>query len=241
MTSLGNIAVNEPRLLTRAITTGAVFGEAKQGSLLRLMAANVFFAKSFPITIILNHTLPALRAASTGRLGHLAAIAAGGTVMGALAIQLREISKGKNPRQDTDDPKFWMAAALQGGGMGLFGDFLFQDYNRFGQSIGGTLAGPVVGTAQSLLKAGDLYGLAEGDWSPNEFASDVFKVGSKEIPGINLWYSRLAIERLFLDQVEGMIDPKYQARMHRLERKAQKEYGQKYWWRPGEALPENLR
>ncbi len=241
MTSLGNIAVNEPRLLTRAITTGAVFGEAKQGSLLRLMAANVFFAKSFPITIILNHTLPALRAASTGRLGHLAAIAAGGTVMGALAIQLREISKGKNPRQDTDDPKFWMAAALQGGGMGLFGDFLFRDYNRFGQSIGGTLAGPVVGTAQSLLKAGDLYGLAEGDWSPNEFASDVFKVGSKEIPGINLWYSRLAIERLFLDQVEGMIDPKYQARMHRLERKAQKEYGQKYWWRPGEALPENLR
>lgn len=241
MTALGNTAVNEPKLLTRAITTGAVFGDAKQGSLLRLMAANVFFAKSFPITIILNHALPALRAASNGRYGHLIAVGAGSTVMGALAIQVRQIAQGKEPRKDMDTAKFWMASFLQGGGAGLFGDFLFQDYNRFGQSIGGTLAGPIVGTAQSLLKAGDLYGLADGDWSANEFAADVFKVGTKEIPGINLWYSRLVVERTMLDQVEKMIDPKYDSRMRRLEKKMQKDYGQKYWWRPGQALPETAR
>lgn len=241
MTALGNMAVNEPRLLTRAITTGAVFGDAKQGSLLRLMSANVFFAKSFPITIILNHTLPALRSASHGRFGHLTSVAAGSIIMGALAIQVRQIVQGKEIRKDMDDPKFWFASFLQGGGAGLFGDFLFQDYNRFSQSIGGTLAGPVVGTAQSLLKAGDLYGLAEGDWSLQEFGSDVFKVGSREIPGINLWYSRLAVERMMIDQVEKMIDPRYTDRMRRLERKNKKEFGQKYWWRPGQTLPETAR
>lgn len=236
MTGLGNLAVNEPKLLTRAITTGAVFGDAKQGSLLRLMAANVFFAKSFPITIILNHLLPAMRSASNGRGGHLAAVAGGSLVMGAMAIQLRQIVNGKEPR-DMDSGAFWISAFLQGGGAGLFGDFLFQDYNRFGQSIGGTLAGPVVGTAQSLLKAGDLYGLAEGGWDAREFGADVFKIGTREIPGINLWYSRLVVERMMLDQVERMIDPKYDSRMRRLEKKMQKDYGQKYWWRPGDALP----
>ena len=237
MTAVGNLAVNEPKLLTRAITSGAVIGDAKQGTLLRLMSANVFFAKSYPVTIILNHLLPGLRAASNGRIGHIMAVAGGSLVMGALAVQLRQIAQGKDTR-DMDNPKFWMGAFLQGGGAGLFGDFLFQDYNRFGQSIGGTVAGPAVGTIQSLLKAGDLYGLAEGEWDARSFASDVFKVGVKEVPGINLWYSRLAVERLLIDQVESMIDPKYSKRMRRLEKQMQTQYGQKYWWRPGEALPE---
>ena len=240
MTALGNTAVNEPKLLTRAITTGAVFGDARQGSLLRLMAANVFFAKSFPVTIVLNHLLPAMRSASQGRFGHLTAVAGGGLVLGAMVIQLRQLLTGKEPR-DMDNGSFWMAAFLQGGGAGLFGDFLFADYNRFGQSIGGTLAGPVAGTAQSLLKAGDLYGLAEGEWSAQSFASETFGVASREIPGINLWYSRLVVERMILDQVEKMLDPKYDTRMRRLEKKMQKDYGQKYWWRQGEVLPEALQ
>lgn len=240
MTALGTAAVNEPRLLTRAITTGAVFGEAKQGSLLRLVAANVFFAKSFPITIILNQLLPAMRSASNGRMGHLTAVAGGSLVMGAMALQLRNIITGKEP-EDMANGRFWFRSFLQGGGAGLFGDFLLADYNRFGQSIGGTLAGPIVGTAQGLLKAGDLYGLAEGDWSMGEFASDAFEVGQREIPGVNLWYSRLLVERTMMDQVEKMLDPKYDARMRRLEKKMVKQQGQKFWWRPGEVTPEMMQ
>jgi hypothetical protein len=241
MTALGNTAVNEPRLLTRTITTGAFMGDARQGSLLRLMAANAFFAKSFPVTVVLNHLLPSLRAASNGRGSHLAAVAMGSILMGAMVIQLRQIITGKEPRQDMDTGKFWLAAVLQGGGLGLFGDFLLQDYNRFGQSFGGTLAGPVVGTAQSLLKAGDLYGLAEGEWDAQEFAAETFGIASREIPGVNIWYSRLVVERMLLDQVEKMLDPKYDTRMLRLEKKMQKDFGQKYWWRQGEMLPEAMQ
>jgi len=208
---------------------------------LRLMAANAFFAKSFPVTVVLNHLLPSLRAASNGRGSHLAAVAMGSILMGAMVIQLRQIITGKEPRQDMDTGKFWLAAVLQGGGLGLFGDFLLQDYNRFGQSFGGTLAGPVVGTAQSLLKAGDLYGLAEGEWDAQEFAAETFGIASREIPGVNIWYSRLVVERMLLDQVEKMLDPKYDTRMLRLEKKMQKDFGQKYWWRQGEMLPEAMQ
>lgn len=240
MTGLSDLAVNEPRLLTRAITTGAFIGDAKQGSLLRLMAANVFFAKSFPITMIINHTLPALRSASNGRFGHLAAVASGSLVMGGLAIQVRNIVQGKTT-EDMDSPKFWKRAFLQGGGAGLFGDFMLADYNRFGQSLGGTLAGPIAGTVESLLKAGDLEGLADGDWSAQSFASDAFKIAARETPGINLWYTRLLVERDILDQVQRSIDPKFDSRMRRLERKMEKDYGQGYWWRRGELLPEAMK
>lgn len=238
MVAIGQLATNEPKLLTRAITSGAVIGSAPQGSLLRLMAANVFFAKSFPITIVLNQLLPALRSASQGRLGHLAALAVGSTVMGALTIQLRDVIKGQQPRA-TDNPKFWLGAMMQGGGAGLFSDFLFADYNRFQQSMGGMAAGPIVGTVQSLLRAGDLYGVAEGDWDFKNFASDVFKVGTREIPGINLWYSRLVVERMFLDQVEKAIDPRYDSRISRLERQMRKQTHQGFWWRPGQLTPQN--
>ncbi len=237
MVALGSLAVNEPRLLTRAITSGAVIGDARQGSTLRLMASNVFFAKSFPITVIINHTLPAMRAATQGRFGHLAAVGAGSMVFGALALQLRQIISGKTP-QDTEDPKFWLRAALQGGGLGLFGDFLLGDYTRYGNSPFGAALGPAVSTIEQLAKAGDLYGVAGGEWDARDYAADVFKIGSREIPGINLWYSRLVVERMLLNQVEKMIDTQYDARMRRVEKQMQKQSGQEFWWRPGKMLPE---
>jgi hypothetical protein len=237
MVAVGNLAVNEPKLMTRAITTGAIMGDSRQGSLQRLMASNVFFAKSYPITIIINQLLPALRSASQGRVGHLAAMTVGATAMGALAIQTRHFIQGKTEREM--DGKFWAAAALQGGGLGLFGDFMFADYNRYGGSPFGTVLGPVVGTAEQMMRAGDLYSLAEGDWDINDFGVGAFNVAKKEIPGVNLWYSRLVVERMILDQAEKAIDPSFDSRMIRLEKKMQKEYGQKYWWRRGKVAPEN--
>lgn len=236
MTGMGQLAVNEPTLLTRSITTGAAFGDGRQGSLVRLVTSNVFFAKSFPITVMINHLFPALREAAQGRGQRLAGLAVGSAVFGAAAMQARQVITGKDPR-DMTTPDFWVAASLQGGGLGLFGDFMFGDHNRFGGSLGATLAGPVVGTTESLLKIGDLDSLGT-DADFEGMLADTWRVVSREVPAVRLWYTRLVVERLMLDQVERMADPSYDSRMRRVEKRMEKKTGQGFWWAPAQVTPE---
>jgi hypothetical protein len=235
MTEMSSIALNEPGLLTRSITTGAIVGDARPGTLNRIMFANLFFAKSFPVTVMINHLIPAFRDAAQGRGQKLAQIAIGSAVFGAFAMQMRQIVSGKDPR-DMADPKFWTAAMLQGGGLGLFGDFMFADYNRFGASMGASLAGPVVGSLESLIKIGDLDSLGT-DADMNKMLADTWKVVNREIPVIRLWYSRLFVERLLLDQIEKAADPSYSSRMRRVEKRMKKQTGQGWWWTPGTTTP----
>jgi len=57
-------------------------------------------------------------------------------------------------------------------------------------------------------------------------------------PGQNLWFSRMATDRLIFDQIQRAIDPNYVQSFARREQQAQKAYGQAYWWHPGETKPE---
>lgn len=234
-TGMSMVALNEPTLLTRAITTGAIAGDARPGTLNRMIFSNIFFAKSFPITVMINHLLPSMRAAAQGRMGQMAALAIGTTVFGAFALQARQISAGKDP-QDMTNPKFMVQAMLQGGGLGLFGDFMFKDYNRFGNSLGGTLAGPVIGSLESILKIGDLDSLGT-DESLDKQLADTWKLLNREIPTVRLWYTRLLVERLMLDQVERALNPAYDKKISKIEKRLKKQQGQGFWWKPGKTAP----
>ncbi|MBX3580065.1 MAG: hypothetical protein KF723_22915, partial [Rhizobiaceae bacterium] len=57
------------------------------------------------------------------------------TLISALAMQLKQTVNGRDPRP-MDNAAFWGAAVLQGGGLGLWGDFLFSDLNRYGGGWG---------------------------------------------------------------------------------------------------------
>lgn len=233
--AIGNLAVNEPNILSRAITSGAIIDKTgKQGSFARLISSNVFFAKSFPVTVMINHTIPALREAVQGRFGRLGSMVVATTLLGAFATQVRQIATGKDTR-DTNDVGFWMQSMLQGGGLGLFGDFMFGDRTRaFGSKS--TLASPILGTIESLIGAGDLAHLGtEKDFS--KVMGDVWKIVNKEIPTVRLWYTRLLVERFLFDQVEKAINPSYDKRMRMIEKRMQKEMGQEFWWKPAETSP----
>jgi len=79
------------------------------------------------------------------------------TIGGAIAMTGKDASKGYgvregwNPFNEDNDmkdvAKFWAAAATQGGGIGILGDFFFSDVNRFGGGKGVTLGGPTFGLA----------------------------------------------------------------------------------------------
>jgi hypothetical protein len=194
--------------------------------------------KNFSVTVLNTHIARGLALDGVSAKGrYLGGFVVTATLMGALAMQLKEISKGRDP-VEMDTPEFWGAAMLQGGGLGIFGDFLFSNRNRFGGGLAETVGGPVVGAANDILNltAGNIFQLVQGE--DMNLGREMIDFASRYTPGSSMWYTRLAMERLVTDQVRMMLDPDAPARMRRLERRYMNERGQEYWWRPGQTSPD---
>jgi hypothetical protein len=85
---------------------------------------------------------------------------------------------------DLNDRKTIEAAMLKGGGLGLFGDFLFQDYSRYGRPLMQEVQGPILSDVSEIFK---IYSKAKnGDL--NQAEEDALKLAFNNIPGRNLFY-----------------------------------------------------
>ncbi len=205
-----------------------------------LLRSSIMF-KQFPVTIAMTHLNRIANQQGAFRKGMYAAdLAITTTMMGALALQMKEISKGRDPRPMFGDnaTAFWGAAQMQGGGLGIFGDFLFGGLNRFGRGLPETLAGPVVQFGNDVRKItfGNMAQLAEGD-DPRAGA-DAVDFARSYTPGGGIWYLRAAYERQVLDRLEELADPKAHRSRLRLRRRFQRDFAQDYWWKPGQRAPE---
>ncbi len=229
-------AVPEATAKTRALLTG----ETRGGSLMGEVVRSAALFKTFPVTILQTHVFGRLlrdtQISVRNRIGYGAKLFIGTTVMGALALQLKDISRGRDPRPMTT-AEFWTAAAMQGGGLGILGDFLFADHNRYGGSLTASLAGPVAGTLEQAVKltAGNLQELRDEGEAKN-LGPEVVNFVKNLLPGQNLWYTRLAFERTVLDNLMRAADPDYAQRFRRIERRAQRDYGQGFFAPPGGGL-----
>ena len=86
---------------------------------------------------------------------------------------------------------------VSGGGASIYGDFLFGEMkNRFGQTFVSTLGGPTVGTVDDLA---DMWGQFK---SGDDFAAQSLRVAINNTPFLNMFYSRIALDYLFLYQVQ---------------------------------------
>jgi hypothetical protein len=234
-----NFAVPSNSLRGRTYITG----ETQPGTLIGELARSVAMYKNFGVTLVNTHLMRGMQQKTTASKGsYYANLIISTTLMGALAMQLKEMSKGRDPREmfgDSEDTaKFWFAAFMQGGGLGIFGDFLNSNESRTGSSLGETIVGPVVGLAGDVreLTVGNLYQAATGD--DTNFAAEMIKFTQRYAPGSSLWYSRLAMERMLFDQLTLMADPNAKSKMRRVETKYKNEFGQRYWWAPGDTEPE---
>lgn len=237
--SLRVVATNEPTLRTRAINTGAILSDdARRGTAVRGLAATFLQFKSFPMTVMFNHMIPSVKSAKQGKYGHAIYTFVGASLLGGAAMMLKDIAKGRDPR-DPNDPRFWGAAVLQGGGLGIFGDFIFGRAD-LAESIGG----PVIGLGDDIRQTlvGNLDKLADDPTQEtiDKIKRDAFNLAKRNIPASTLWYSRLVVERYILDQLEEMVDPDYQSRIRRLENRLINQTGQEYFWRKGETAPDRM-
>ena len=225
-----DIAIPSPDATVRAITTGGLSRNTAEGQLWR----SAFMVKSFPITIGTTHFYrAAYQATMKDKLSYSAQLLATTTALGGVALMAKDIAAGRDPRP-VDDPKFFVSALQQGGGLGIFGDFVFSDVNRFGGGIVETIIGPIGDTVDTGIKftVGNIREAVQGE--ETNVLGEAGKIVERYTP--NIWQVSLFKQALF-DQYEMMADPDAQLKFRRLIRKREKEYNQEYWWRPGELTP----
>jgi hypothetical protein len=226
-------AVPTPDARVKAITTGGL-GRAKiEGQAWR----SVMMLKSFPLTIANTHMYRAFFQASNGeKVQYTGLLLATTTVLGGIALQAKDIAAGREPRPV--DPKFVFAALVQGGGLGIFGDYAFSDVNRFGGGIVSTAFGPTGQLTDDVVKLtlGNLQEAIRGE--ETNVLGESARFAERYTPDI--WQTHLLKNALF-DQIEMLADEDAQRKYNRIVRKRQKDYEQGYWWKPGEPLPEAIQ
>lgn len=235
-----DFATPVPGARERALVTGGTRPNTLAGQLMRSVA----MYKTFPVTIITGHLMRGLTLSTQGKdqAGkYLASFFISATIMGAMAVQMKNMAKGKDPIpmnvNSEEGKKFWQAALLQGGGVGIFGDFVFADHNRFGSGPAMTFAGPVAKLVDDTfdLTVGNLQEAIKGE--DTQMGKELANAVRRYTPGGSIWYSRLAFERLVADQLQLMADDKARSSFKRKQTNARKDFGQKYWWSPGKTAP----
>lgn len=144
------------------------------------------------------------------------------TAFGYLSMASKDLAKQRTPRSP-EDPSTWLAAMLQGGGLGIFGDYLFGEASRFGNKPLESAAGPVLGTAASAI---DLWSKVR---SGDDAASSAFRLAQNNTPFLNLFYTRIALDHLFFYSVQEALNP---GSLRRTEQRIQKENNQEFLIRP---------
>jgi len=195
--------------------------------------------KSYPVMMMINVQRRARDVGGARGLAWAASLAAASTLFGAFSLQLREIIKGRDPRP-MDTPEFWIAAFLQGGSIGILGDFLTSATSRTGGDLAEVLAGPTVGLIADAMRANGPNVVKAFQGKETHFAKDNAKFVLRNNPLASNWAIRTAFGRLVEDNMLRFIDPSAEADFHRYMRQQQRDYGTGFWWQHGQNKPSRL-
>lgn len=147
-------------------------------------------------------------------------------VLGYGAMAAKDMLRGREPRDPTDY-RTVLAALAQGGGLGLYGDFLFGEYSRMGRTFTASLAGPVLG---NLDIATDLWTrLRNGD----DLAAASFNALLQNTPFANLFWLRPVLNYLILYHIQEALNPGF---LRRMEKRIERENGQTFLLPPSQVV-----
>ncbi|MFV5507400.1 hypothetical protein [Acinetobacter sp. 197] len=190
--------------------------------------------KSFPASFLMRHGSRAMAQDGVkGKAAYGVSLFAMTTILGALAVQLKELANGNDPSTmwDSDDPQkamnFWTRSAVQGGGLSILGDILVAGTDTSGRSASDFMVGPLGSDAKAVL------GLTVGnltqyyDDKDTNASNEAFRLLKNKIPAQNLWYTKAATNRLIFDEMQDMIAPGYR---EKLLRKAERQHDRTRFW-----------
>ena len=209
--------------MTQGKLAGTGFGEAIR-----------FFGqfKAFPISIVqkvLGREMDYFKGRKQGDLGRgirgMAALMVTSGILGYMSMTLKDLLKGRSPRELIDQDgningKTLMAAFLQGGGLGIYGDVLFKEARDSSSIIAG-FAGPVTLTAADVLMALNHGMHLEG----GKAGKAAYKAVTSMIPFLNLFYIKSAFDYLIGYQILETINPGI---LETVENRMEKDYNQHF-------------
>lgn len=217
--------------LTRGLKPGTVGGEA-------VRTFTQFW--SFSQAVIGRHVAPAIRGyAKQSPVALMAHLIVASTALGYVSLQMKQLVKGRELRGlENDDGEslagsLFIASLLQGGGLGIYGDFLFGEANRSGlPATLSTLMGPAVSDGERLFQImnkavwGDLDEKADA-------GGDAVKFAINSAPGANIWYTRWLLDYLVMWRMQEAMSPGY---LERYERRVEKSTGAGFLVSPADAV-----
>jgi hypothetical protein len=226
----GDYAVPTPGARERAYLELGTRPGTALGEAMRFVAQ----FKGFPLSVLMRgvqreiygkgaNTFMEAMKNGNGELMGLVHLMIASTVFGYVAMTAKDILKGKSPREPK--PTTLMAAMAQGGGFGIYGDFLFGEFSRYGRSALATAAGPTLGQVDDIA---ELYTRVRNGEDP---AAQATRMLINNTPFINLFYTRSALDYLFLYQLQETMNPGY---LRRMEARAATENGQEFFFPPSQ-------
>jgi len=252
-------SINEPGIYEQAAAR-APFHEfgwtgslARPGTIQGELMSSFFQFKGFVTGAVRRHLLPAIGEAREGNYAPLVHLMLSATLTGYLGLQLKRLSRGETIQTPQDLveaaeaggkemsapeawAKVWAASLAQGGALGMYGDFLFGNMDRNGADFDLTsLGGPMLSQAEQVAKimvqainGGEVNGMDGRRLIPGE----VFKLASQNVPIVNTWYTRLALDYLLFWRLQEWASPGY---LQRYQDRMQEKAATRYWLAPTSA------
>jgi hypothetical protein len=215
-------AVIEPDARTKGTMTQGTLAGTGMGEAIRFVGQ----FKAFPMAIgnkVLGREIAFLRKGPNQDIGRgikgLASIVTVSAFMGYMSMTAKDLLKGKEPR-DPNNIKTIMAAFLQGGGLGIYGDVLFKEQRDAG-SVAAGLIGPAPTTVIDLGLALKYALSGEG----GKAGKAAYRTVSSNIPFLNLFYIKTIFDYMIGFQIMETMNPGV---LKRVEKRMKKDYNQEY-------------
>ena len=234
-------------------TTAALTRGAQQGTLERISLNQIAALKAFPIAVLqrvvgaelLGRTtelptgtgfsgaassaklaMKVLVTNNSARIG-MAKLIVAGTLLGYVALYIKDLIKGRTPRTFTGDvahdSKLFLQAMAQGGALGIYADFMQGDNlkNRFGGGPITTMLGPGADDIGAMLNIIGHVSTGEAD----KVADDTARFIASNLPFVGTGPGRTAMDYLILNEMMEYLNPGY---MKRRDNRLKKDMDQQY-------------
>jgi len=194
--------------------------------------------KTFSVSVVMNHLARATRGLGNGgdRAKYMGTMMVSTFVLGMMSVQAKEIAKGNKPL-DWDSLLLAKKSVLAGGLLSFAGDIILGNMQQFGQTTADMLGGPLLSELDKIVMIG-IFGDAKDVVTADNMMEELVRKAQGDMAGAvryipgQFWYWRLAHDRLWMEGLRELADPRAKMKAARSERARRKTEGtNERWWK----------